>query len=66
MDNEIIAGKLASMDTKLDMLLAFRTDHETRIRGLEASQWKHTGAMLVATPFLAYFGPKLAKLGFNV
>lgn len=37
--------QLAIMNTKLDLLLAGKDDHETRIRKLEQFAWKQAGAV---------------------
>ena len=35
--------RLARIETKVDMILDTRVDHETRIRTLEAWKWRITG-----------------------
>lgn len=40
--------RLARIETKLDMLLTRLTDHETRLRALEAWRWLQVGAAAAA------------------
>lgn len=42
-----IEAQLAVINTKLDLVLATRDDHETRIRGLEQFKWVFMGAAAI-------------------
>jgi hypothetical protein len=43
-----VGEQLAVIDTKLDLLIEQRTDHETRIRSLEQSKWVLIGIALAS------------------
>jgi hypothetical protein len=47
-EDEVI-DRLARIETRLDGL----PDHEHRIRSLEASRWRHIGAVSVLSAFLS-------------
>ena len=44
---------LIRMETKLDVVLAGHTDHESRLRRLERVQWKMSGAASVIGGLIA-------------
>lgn len=48
-DDELTVGeRLVSIETKINMILARDTDHETRIRKLERWTWVATGIAALA------------------
>ena len=51
--------RLAVMDTKLDVLIQQRTDHEERLRTLERFRWVLFGVALSAGPAFNYIAPHL-------
>lgn len=45
-----VEAQLAVINTKLDLLIEQRTDHETRLRALERFKWLVMGAAIVSGP----------------
>lgn len=41
--------RLARIETKIDTLLSSKSDHETRIRGLEKRSWLIAGAAVIVS-----------------
>jgi hypothetical protein len=50
---ETLAATLARLETKLDTALAGHTDHETRLRALEARVWQAVGASSIVSAGLS-------------
>lgn len=46
-----VEAQLAVINTKLDVLIATRDDHEIRIRRIEQFKWIVLGAALASGPF---------------
>jgi hypothetical protein len=52
-ESETLAATLARLETKLDTSLAGHTDHESRIRALEARVWQAVGAASILSAGLS-------------
>ncbi|MDP9820487.1 hypothetical protein [Nocardioides massiliensis] len=54
-----VGERLAVMDTKLDVLIQQRTDHEERLRTLERFRWVLLGVAAASGPVFSKIAPHL-------
>lgn len=58
---ESVDVQLAVINSKLDLLIEQRTDHESRLRVLEAARWRLVGAGTLGGAIAGLLAPLLAK-----
>jgi hypothetical protein len=59
MTQPTVGEQLAVINTKLDLLIEQRTDHEVRIRALEKFKWVILGTAVAAGPVWSSISPHL-------
>ena len=56
-----VEAQLAVINTKLDLLITTRDDHEVRLRKIEQFRWTLVGAAIVAGGLAGNLAPVLTK-----
>ena len=56
-----VEAQLAVINTKLDLLITTRDDHEVRLRKIEQFRWTLVGAAIVAGGLAGNVAPVLTK-----